>query len=61
MELDYKDLRELVEKRAEESKDKPYIYFYDEVISFTQFNERVNRFANGLKSIGVKKGDTVHI
>ncbi len=61
MELAYKDLRDMVEKRAEESKDKIYIHFYDEAVTFKQFNERINRFANGLKSIGVKKGDTVHI
>ncbi|MCL4557174.1 MAG: long-chain fatty acid--CoA ligase [Deltaproteobacteria bacterium] len=61
MELAYKDLRDMVEKRAEESKDKVFIYFYDDVVTFKQFNERINRFANGLKSIGVKKGDTVHI
>jgi len=61
MELAYKNLRDMVEKRAEESKDKVYIYFYDDVITFRQFDERVNRFANGLKSIGVKKGDKVHI
>lgn len=61
MELDYKDLSEMVKKRAEESGDKTYIHFYDDTVTFRQFNERVNRFANGLKAIGVKKGDTVHI
>ncbi len=57
----YNDLREMVEKRAEENGDKIYIHFYDNAVTFHQFNERVNRFANGLKSLGVKKGDTVHI
>lgn len=61
MELAYKDLREMSEKRAEENGDKIYLYFYDDSVTFRQFNERVNRIANGLKSIGVKKGDTVHI
>ncbi|MGB9734787.1 MAG: class I adenylate-forming enzyme family protein [bacterium] len=61
MDLAYKTLREMVEKRAEESRDKAYIYFYDDTITFQQFNERVNRFANGLKKMGVKKGDIVHI
>lgn len=61
MDLAYKDLREMVEKQAKESNDKVYIYFYDDAVTFRQFDERVNRFANGLKSIGVKKGDTVHI
>lgn len=61
MDLAYKTLREMVEKRAEESKNKTYIYYYDDSISFQQFNERVNRFANGLKEIGVKKGDIVHV
>jgi long-chain acyl-CoA synthetase len=61
MELAYTNLREMVERRAIENKDKVYIYFYDDVITFQQFNERVNRFANGLKTMGVKHGDIVHI
>lgn len=61
MELAYKNLRQMVEGQAQENGGKIYLYFYDDRITFRQFNERVNRFANGLKSLGVKKGDTVHI
>jgi long-chain acyl-CoA synthetase len=61
MELAYANTREMIEKRAEDSRDKAYICFYDDVVTFHQFNEKVNRFANGLKSIGVKKGDIVHV
>ncbi len=61
MELAYTNIREMIEKRADDSGDKVYIYFYDDTVTFRQFNEKVNIFANGLKSMGVKKGDTVHI
>ena len=61
MELAYSNIREMIEKRAADSGDKAYLKFYDDVVTFRQFHERVSRFANGLKSIGVKKGDTVHV
>ncbi len=61
MELAYSNIREMIEKRSADSGDKAYLKFYDDVVTFRQFHERVSRFANGLKSIGVKKGDTVHV
>ena len=39
--------------------DKTAIVFEDERYTFSQLNERVNRLANGLIKIGVKKGDRV--
>jgi len=39
--------------------DKDAIVFEDKRYTFSQLNERVNRLANGLKKLGVKKGDRV--
>jgi acyl-CoA synthetase (AMP-forming)/AMP-acid ligase II len=39
--------------------DKTAIVFEDKRYTFTQLNERVNRLANGLMKLGVKKGDRV--
>ncbi len=61
MEPAYRNLRQMVERQAEENGDKVYLSFYDDRITFRQFNERVDRLAHGLRSLGVKKGDTVHI
>ena len=39
--------------------DKPAIIFEDKKYTFSQLNERVNRLANGLLKLGIKKGDRV--
>ena len=39
--------------------DKTAIVFEDKRYTFSQLNERVNRLANGLAKLGVKKGDRV--
>jgi acyl-CoA synthetase (AMP-forming)/AMP-acid ligase II len=39
--------------------DKTAIVFEDKRYTFTQLNERVNRLANGLSKLGVKKGDRI--
>ena len=39
--------------------DKTAIVFEGKRYSFAQLNERVNRLANGLRGLGVKKGDVV--
>jgi long-chain acyl-CoA synthetase len=55
------NLRELVEMYQEERADQPCILWRDEEITYRQLNERVNRVANGLKSLGIKKGDVVSV
>src|SRR5512138_1821933 len=63
MELIEKTLGELLEKWAVEIPEHEFIVFPDRNLRFTysQFNERVNKLAKGLLSIGVKKGDKVGI
>jgi acyl-CoA synthetase (AMP-forming)/AMP-acid ligase II len=39
--------------------DKTAIVFEDKRYTFSQLNERVNRLANGLLNLGIKKGDRV--
>jgi acyl-CoA synthetase (AMP-forming)/AMP-acid ligase II len=39
--------------------DRTAIVFEDKRYTFTQLNERVNRLANGLLKLGIKKGDRV--
>jgi long-chain acyl-CoA synthetase len=51
----------MFEARAKEYGDSIYLYFSGEDIRFTEFDLRVNRFANGLLSLGIGKGDIVCI
>jgi long-chain acyl-CoA synthetase len=57
--IEFDSLAEMVVTRATEIPDKPFVLFYDQVITYRQVNERANRVANFLKSKGIKKGDIV--
>ena len=59
-----KNLRKLLEFQAETYPNKIFLIFIDrdegvEAVTYKEFNEKVNRLANGLISLGVKKGDFV--
>ena len=55
------NLRELIELYQEERADQTCIFWRDEEVTYRQLNERVNRVANGLKALGVRKGDVVSV
>lgn len=59
--VEYENIREMVEKRAKISKDKIFIAFYGNYLTFGELDEKVNRFANSLIKLGIKKGDVVYI
>ena len=44
-------LAALIEAQAEALGDKPFLYFEDRVISFSEMNRQVNRAANGLAGL----------
>ena len=52
---------EFLDGKAERNKDKSYMYFEEEVISYNQLRDRVNCIANRLLDLGVKKGDKVAV
>ena len=55
------NLRQLVELYQEEQAEKTCVFWRDEEITYRQLNERTNRVANGLKALGIKKGDVVSV
>jgi crotonobetaine/carnitine-CoA ligase len=57
------NIRTTLEKAAARYGEKLAIQFeYDDVsLSYRELNERVNQFANALRSMGVKKGDHVAV
>ena len=59
-----KNLRKLLEFQAENYPNKIFLIFIDrndnvEAVTYKEFNEKVNRLANGLLLLGIKKGDFV--
>ena len=60
----YRSVRHLLDNRASESPDKPFLIHYDkhgerESFSYAEFNNLVNQTANLLLELGVKRGDRV--
>jgi len=58
------NVRKLLERKVRQHGDKPFIIFIDkdeneEILSYNQFDEQVNRLANWLLSRGIQKGDFV--
>jgi len=50
-----------LEKQAKKYTSKPFIYFEDEVISYSEMVKRTNKTANWLEKNGIQKGDRVAI
>jgi len=55
------NIREFLEAQTDAYRDKTFLYFEDEKISYRAFDETVNRIANGLKRLGVREGEMVAI
>lgn len=48
-----------MERRAEKNGGKAFVFFKDQEVTFAVVNQMANRFAHGLRRMGVKKGDKV--
>ncbi|MFZ5643845.1 MAG: class I adenylate-forming enzyme family protein [Bacillota bacterium] len=59
--LHFDSIAEMFTARAREIPNKPFVLYYDQVITYAQTNERSNRVASYLKKMGVKKGDVVSV
>ncbi len=51
----------LVKHNAEEHPDVPFVYFYDEVVTYKDLDTRTDTFAAYLQSIGIDKGSIVSL
>jgi len=52
---------EYLDARVERNSEKVYLYFEDQTVSYRQLRDRVNRIANGLLDLGIKKGAMVAV
>ena len=51
----------LVENQANKYPDKVFLYWEDEIVTFSQLNEITNKVANMLYDLGIRKGDKVSV
>jgi crotonobetaine/carnitine-CoA ligase len=60
-EVDFKDrnVPYMIENRVKELGDKVFFMFQNERVTYKELNVKVNRIANSLAGMGVKKGDKV--
>jgi crotonobetaine/carnitine-CoA ligase len=52
-------IRDVIEQAAQKGNNNTYLFWEDQEISFAEFDATVNRVANGLRSLGVNKGDKI--
>lgn len=52
---------ELFQKRLRENPTRTWLFFEDQEIAYKDFDDTVNRLANGLSKLGIKKGERVGI
>jgi len=50
-----------LDQRVEKYDGRVLMYYYDRTITYKEFGDQVNALANGLKSLGFKKGDFIHV
>ncbi len=55
------NIRELIEYNAKHNPDKIYLFFEDQEITYRDFNDNINRIANLLLNLGIKRGDKICI
>lgn len=55
------NIREHIVTSVNRNPEKIYLYFEDQEISYREFNNNINRVANGLLRLRIRKGDRVAI
>jgi len=50
-----------VQEKARIHKDRPFLYFNDEILSYAQVDSISNQFANGFRALGLEKNDKIAI
>jgi long-chain acyl-CoA synthetase len=59
--IDFDSMAEMIVIRAREIPNTPLVYYYDDVITYSQVNDRANSVAHYLREKGVQKGEIVSV
>ncbi len=55
------NLGKYLDQKVDQFKDKPFLYFYDRVVTYEEFGKLADNLAHGLTDLGFKKGDFIHV
>ena len=50
-----------LDEKVDRYKERPFLFFYDRLITYEAFGKQVDALAHGLASRGFKKGDFIHV
>lgn len=50
-----------LDQKVDQYGDKPFLFFYDQVVTYREFGKRVDKLAHSLKALGFKRGDIIHV
>ena len=59
--LEFESIAQMLTVRSNETPYATHVFYYDQILSYKDTNDRANRVANFLKEKGVKKGDIVAV
>lgn len=59
--VEFNSIAEMFLQRVRENPTAPLVYYYDEIISYAEVNDRANAVAHYLTEKGVHKGDIVSV
>ncbi|WP_094605819.1 Long-chain-fatty-acid--CoA ligase FadD13 [Sporomusa silvacetica DSM 10669] len=59
--LEFESIAQMLTIRSNETPDVPHVYYYDQILTYKDTNDRANQVANFLKEKGIKKGDIVAV
>ncbi len=59
--IEFASIAEMFLTRVRETPEAVLAYYYEDVLSYAQVNDRANAVANYLKAQGVKKGDIISV
>lgn len=57
--MQYRNMREVLERAADRSPDKVYLLFEDQKVTYSEMDRLINQSANMFLELGVRKGDRV--
>jgi long-chain acyl-CoA synthetase len=55
------NIGEYLDRNAAKYEDQPLLFYYDRTLTYREFREKVDALADGLRGLGFKKGDFIHV